>query len=214
MKNFKRIVCLILTAITLTVSLTGCTNKLEITPDGLTHKKTGISYTYVLDPCYQPVEFTEEAYTKWKYNDMTVEYHQIKGLSPEEWLYCPITGDILNSTDTELPDLIGFEPTSAAICIESTTAYSIYDIDDPDLLAKIVEEYMSEDAKTYSVVGQSSNYSLKFISKKYPAFYYSVVLVADADGVYIHDRMSGRYVDMGRLFDEYNLYEGFYESED
>ena len=54
----------------------------------------------------------------------------------------------------------------------------------------------------------TSNYTLKFVSEKYPAFYYSVVLVADEDGVYVHDRMNGRYVDMGLLFDEYELYRG------
>ena len=52
----------------------------------------------------------------------------------------------------------------------------------------------------------SSNYTLKFVSEKYPEFYYSVVLAADEDGVYVHDRMNGRYIDMGLLFDEYGLY--------
>lgn len=214
MKNIKKIISFALAAMLLTISLTGCSNKLEFTPDGLTHKKTGISYTYVLNTCYQPIEYEQDAYTKWKYNDVTVEYHAIKGLAPEEWLYCPVTGDILNATDTELPDILGFEATSAFICVEAHTAYSIHEIEDAELIGKIVEAYADPNAVTYSAVGQSNNYSLKFVSKKYPAFYYSVVLVADEDGVYIHDRMNGKYIDMGRLFDEYSLFEGFYESED
>jgi hypothetical protein len=54
----------------------------------------------------------------------------------------------------------------------------------------------------------SESYSIKFTSEKYPEFYYSLVLVADCDGVYIHDRLTGRYIDMGLLFNEFNLYTG------
>ena len=176
--------------------------------NGLTHKKTGISYTYVLDPCYQPKEYEKDAYTKWKYNDVTVEYFPIAGLDPTEWLYCPTMGEILCSTGEELPDIIGFEAKNAYICIESTTAYTIYEIKEQDLVDKIIERFLSEDAPSYSTIMESSNYTLKFESEKYPDFYYSMILVADEDGVYIHDRMNGRYIDMGLLFDEYNLFEG------
>lgn len=208
MKTVKRIICFVLAAICLMLSLTGCSNSMTMTGGGLTHKKTGISYSYVLDPCYQPKEYSDEAYTKWKYNDVTVEYFAIAGLEPTEWLYCPMMGEILCSTGEELPDITGFEPTGAYICIEAATPYTIYEIKDQSEIDKIVERFLSEDAPSYSTIMASSNYTLKFESEKYPDFYYSVVLVADEDGVYIHDRMNGRYIDMGLLFSEYNLYEG------
>lgn len=208
MKRMKRIICLALAAICLTMSLTGCSNRMTMTGNGLTHKKTGVSYTYVLDPCYQPKEYDQEPYTKWKYNDVTVEYFAIAELDPAEWLYCPMMGEILCSTGEELPDITGFEATNAYICIEAATAYTIYEISEQDMIDKIIERYLSEDAPSYSTIMETSNYTLKFESKKYPNFYYSMVLVADEDGVYIHDRMNGRYIDMGLLFDEYNLFEG------
>lgn len=194
--------------ICLVLSLTGCSNRMTMTGTGLTHKKTGISYTYVLDPCYQPIEYEKEPYTKWKRNDVSVEYFAIKGLDPTEWLYCPMMGEVLFSTDTSLPDLEGFDPTGAFICIEANTAYTIHEIVDQAKIDAIVERYLSEDTPSYSTVLDTSNYSIKFTSEKYPEFYYSLVLVADSDGVYVHDRMTGRYIDMGLLFSEFDLYEG------
>lgn len=208
MKRTKRIISLILAAVCLALSLTGCTNRITMTENGLTHKKTGISYTYVLDPCYQPKEYETEPYTKWKYNDVKVEYYAIAGLEPTEWLYSPMMGEILCATDEVLPDLSGFEANGAFICIEAATPYSIYEIKDQAEVDKIIERYFDESAPTYSTIMASSNYTLKFVSDKYPEFYYSIVLVADEDGVYVHDRMTGRYIDMGHLFDDYELYDG------
>ncbi len=208
MKTAKRIVCFCLAAVCLALSLTGCADKMTMTGKGITHKKTGISYTYVLDPCYQPIEYETEAYTKWKRNDVKVEYFAIKGLEPTEWLYCPMMGEILCSTGEELPNLAGFDPNGAFICIEANTAFTIHEITDQALIDAIVERYLDENTPSYSTVLDTSNYSIKFTSEKYPDFYYSLVLVADQDGVYVHDRMTGRYIDMGLLFSEYELYNG------
>lgn len=206
MKKAKRAVSLILAAVCLALSLTGCANRMTMTGDGLTHKKTGVSYSYVFDPCYQPIEYEKEAYTQWKRNGVKVEYYPIKGLEPTEWLYCPMMGEILNSTGEELPGLGGFEPTGAYICIEAQTAYTIHEITDLALIEAIVERYLDENTPSYSTIMETSNYSIKFVSDKYPEFYYSLVLVADMDGTYIHDRLTGRYIDMGLLFSEYDLY--------
>lgn len=208
MKKFTRIICFAMALVCLTLSLTSCANKMTMTGNGLTHKKTGISYTYVFDPAYQPIEYETEPYTKWKRNDVKIEYYAIKGLEPTEWLYCPMMGEVLCATDEILPDLRGFDPTHAYICIESTTAYTIHDIDSQTLIDNVVERYLDENTTSYSTVMDTSNYSIKFTSEKYPEFYYSLILVADEDGVYIHDRLTGRYIDMGLLFNEYNLYEG------
>lgn len=208
MKKITRIICFMMALICLSLSLTSCANKMTMTGNGLTHKKTGISYFYVLDPAYQPIEYESEAYTKWKRNDVKIEYFAIKGLEPTEWLYCPMMGEVLCSTDEVLPDLRGFEPTGAYICIESTTAYTIHEINSQDLINNIVDRYLDENTQSYSTIMDTSNYSIKFTSEKYPNFYYSLVLVADVDGVYIHDRLTGRYIDMGLLFNEYNLYDG------
>ena len=208
MKKFTRIICFAMAIICLLLSLTSCADKMTLSGNGLTHKKTGITYTYVFDPAYQPIEYETEAYTKWKRNDVKIEYFAIKGLEPTEWLYCPMMGEILCSTDEVLPDLRGFEPTGAYICIEGTTAYTIHEIDSQDLIDKIVERYLDENTTSYSTVMDTDNYSIKFTSEKYPNFYYSLVLVADCDGVYVHDRLTGRYIDMGLLFNEYNLYSG------
>ncbi|MBQ4141538.1 MAG: hypothetical protein IJD70_09395 [Clostridia bacterium] len=213
MKITKRIICFMLAMLCLAFSLTSCANKMSFTGNGLTHKKTGISYTYVLDPCYQPIEYDPEAYTKWKRNDVKIEYYAIKGLEPTEWLYCPMMGEILCATDEVLPDVRGFDPSGAYICIEAATAYTIHEITNQAKIDAIVERYLDENTPSYSTVMDTSNYSVKFISEKYPEFYYSLVLVADADGVYVHDRLTGRYIDMGLLFEEYDLYDG-YEDED
>ena len=208
MKKFTRIICLCMALICLALSLCSCANRMTMTGNGLTHKKTGITYTYVFDPAYQPVEYDTEAYTKWKRNDVKIEYFAIKGLEPTEWLYCPMMGEVLCSTDEVLPDLSGFDATGAYICIEAKVAYTIYEIKDQELLDKIVERYLDENTTSYSTVMDTENYTIKFASEKYPEFYYNLVLVADSDGVYIHDRLTGRYIDMGMLFDEFNLYEG------
>ena len=208
MKTAKRIICFCLAAICLALSLTGCANRMTMTGDGLTHRKTGISYTYVFDPCYQPIEYETEAYTKWKRNDVKIEYFAISGLEPTEWLYCPMMGEVLCSTGEILPDVAGFDPTGAYICIEANTAYTIHEITDQALIDAVVERYLDENTPSYSTIMETSNYSIKFTSEKYPEFYYSMVLVADQDGTYIHDRMTGRYIDMGLLFSEYELYDG------
>ncbi len=207
MKIIRRIICFALALVCLALSLTSCSNRMVLNGGGLTHKKTGITYTYVFDPCYQPIEYQKDAYTKWKYNDVTVEYFAIAGLEPTEWLYCPVMGELICSTGEELPDVAGFEPTKAYICVEAATAYTIYEIKDQAEVDKIIERFIDESTPSYSTIMETSNYSIKFESEKYPEFYYSMILVADMDGVYIHDRMSGRYIDMGSLFDEYSLYE-------
>lgn len=207
MKTIKRIICFSLALICLALSLTSCANRMVLTSGGLENKKTGISYSYVLNPAYQPIEYSNEAYTKWKYNKITVEYFAIKGLKEEEWLYCPTLGEVLCSTGAELPELGGFEASSAFLCIEADIPYSIYEITDQEFIDKVVARYLDPETPSYSTVMSTSNYSIKFKSEKYPEFYYSLVLVADVDGTYVHDRMTGRYIDMGSLFDEYELYD-------
>ena len=206
MKTIKRIICFAMALICLSLSLVSCADRLVMTGTGLTNKKTGIAYSYVLDPAYQPIEHAKESYTKGKYNKITVEYYEIAGLSPEEWLYCPTLGEVLCSTGEELPGLDGFEATGALLCIEAAIPYSIYDITEQEFIDKIVARYLDPATPSYSTVMETSNYSIKFTSEKYPEFYYSLVLVCDVDGTYIHDRMTGRYIDMGDLFDEYDLY--------
>ena len=207
MKIFRRIICFALALVSLCLSLTSCSNRMVMTGGGLTNKKTGVSYSYVLNPAYQPIEYSDEAYTKWKYNKITVEYVAIKGLKEEEWLYCPTLGEVLCATGEELPGLDGFGAKGALICIEAAIPYSIYEIKDQEFIDKIVARYLDPATPSYSTVMETSNYSIKFISEKYPEFYYSLVLVSDVDGTYVHDRMTGRYIDMGDLFDEYELYD-------
>ncbi len=200
--------------ICLALSLTSCSDKLVMDGGGLTHKKTGIKYSYVLDVCYQPVAYNDtEAYTQWKYNDMKIDYYEIKDLDPAEWLYSPVLGELICSTGEELPGLSGFGAETAMICIEDVKPYSIYDISDSAVVEKIVARILDEGTPSYSTILPSVNYTLKFASKEYPQFYYSMVLVADEDGVYIHDRMQGKYIDMGDLFDQYELYDGEYDYE-
>ena len=206
MKSIRKIICFVMALICLSLSLVSCGDKMIMTGAGLTHKKTGIEYVYVLDPCYQPKEYNTDAYTKWKYNDFTVEYFAIKGFEATEWLYCPTLGELLCATGEELPDLNGFAPNGAFICVEATVPYSIYEIKDQAAIDLILERLADPETPSYSTIMYSSNYTLKFVSEKYPEFYYSVVLVADEDGVYVHDRMNGRYIDMGLLFNEYDLY--------
>ena len=207
MKSIRRIICFAMALICLSLSLVSCGDKMIMTGAGLTHKKTGVEYAYILDPCYQPKEYETDAYTKWKYNDFTVEYFAIKGFDATEWLYCPTLGELLCSTEEELPGLDGFDATGAFLCIESEIPYSIYEITDQDFIDKIVARYLDPATPSYSTVMETSNYSIKFTSDKYPEFYYSLILVADIDGTYIHDRLTGRYIDMGNLFDEYELYD-------
>ena len=207
MKIFRRIICFALALVSLCLSLTSCSNRMVMTGGGLTNKKTGVSYSYVLNPAYQPIEYSDEAYTKWKYNKITVEYVAIKGLKEEEWLYCPTLGEVLCATGEELPGLDGFGAKGALLCIEAAIPYSIYEITEQEFIDKIVARYLDPATPSYSTVMETSNYSIKFTSEKYPEFYYSLVLVSDVDGTYVHDRMTGRYIDMGDLFDEYELYD-------
>lgn len=206
MKNIKRIICLSMALLCLVLSLTSCSDRMVLTGSGLKNKKTGVDYSYVLNPAYQPIEYSKEAYAKWKHNKITVEYVAIAGLEEDEWLYCPTLGEVLCATGEELPELDGFDASGAFICIEAAIPYSLYEITDQDYIDKIVERYLDPATPSYSTVMETSNYSIKFTSKKYPEFYYSLVLVADVDSTYVHDRMTGRYIDMGDLFDEYELY--------
>ncbi len=203
----KRIICLVMALICLVLSLTSCSNKMVMDGGGLTHQKTGIKYYYVTDICYQPKQYASEPYTSWKYNDVKVEYYAINGLKETEWLYCPILGELLCATDEELPGIEGFGASSAFIAVEATNPYSIHELKDREFINKVIARYLDETTPSYSTVMHTSNYSLKFVSEKYPSLYYSMILVADADGVYIHDRMQGRYIDMGDLFDQYDLYD-------
>ncbi len=203
----KRFVCFAMAVICLALSLTSCADRLTIDGRGLTHKKTGITYAYVMNMAYQPIEYESEPFTKLKYNDVTVDYYAVKGLEPSEWLYSPLLGELVCATGAELPELEGFGAEQAFICIEATNPYSIYDISDKVKVDAIVAKILDENTPTYSTIMPSSNYTIKFTSKQYPQFYYSLVLVADEDGVYVHDRMNKKYIDMGSLFDEYELYD-------
>ncbi len=209
----KRFICFAMALICLALTLTSCSDKLVMDGSGLTHKKTGITYSYVMDVCYQPVGYDKDPYTKWKYNDMKIEYYAVQGLEPTEWLYSPILGELLCSTGEVLPGIEGFGAETALICVEAVTPYSIYEIKDGAAVEQIIARLLDENTPSYSTILPTSNYTLKFESKKYPHFYYSMVLVADEDGVYIHDRMQGKYFDMGDLFDEYELYDGEYAYE-
>jgi hypothetical protein len=159
MKNLKKVICLALAVIFLCPILTSCGNKMVMTGAGLTHKKTGVEYLYVLDPCYQPKEYETEPYTKWKYNDFTVEYYAVKGFEPTEWLYCPTLGELLCATGAELPSLEGFAPNGVFICVEANVPYSIYEIKDQATVDQILQRYMQA-AEAFTKARNNANKGL------------------------------------------------------
>ncbi len=205
MNTIKRIACFALALMLALPMFTSCANTFVNNAGNMTDKKTGITYTYVYTSVYQPIAVSTESYIIWKHNNVKINYYPIEGLEPTEWLYSDY-GELLCSTGEELPSLEGFGAKGAFICLEGTSAVSLFEIKDKTTVDKIVEAYTTGEREKYPSDPSGSTFSLKFISDEYPEFYYNLILIAYADSTYLYDRLNGIYVNMGDLFDEYDLY--------
>lgn len=212
MNTAKRTICIALVLVMMLPMLASCANTFVNNAGNMTDKKTGITYTYVYTSVYQPVAVETESYIIWKHNDVTIDYFPIVGLEPTEWLYSEF-GELLCSTGETLPSLEGFRAKSAFICLEGASAVSLYEITDKKKLEAIVERYTTGEREKYPSDPSGASFSLKFMSDEYPEFYYSLVLIAYPDSTYLYDRLNGIYVNMGDLFDEYDLF-GLYGYDD
>ncbi|MBR3963971.1 MAG: hypothetical protein IKJ80_01010 [Clostridia bacterium] len=188
------LICIMLTAIS-------CGPKLVFEDGKILDTKTDVYYNFAPNT-YEAIAIANAIYAVWEQNDVEVAYHAIEGLPTEEYLVDEY-GYVICADGKELPELDGFEPAGALVCTNTDVAVSIGEIKEKATLNALVDLYMNGDSQTFKNTAVDT-LSIKFTSEKYPHLYFSLSVMIEEDrSVYLWNRDSGRYVNVGSLLDQY-----------
>ena len=201
MKFFRKISALLL-LVFVALSAVSCGAPKLVLEDGkIFDTKTDIYYTFAPNT-YEAMAIANAIYAVWEQNGVEVAYHAIEGLSTNEYLVDEY-GYVICAEDKELPDLDGFEPTGALVCTNTEVAVSIGEIKEKSKLRALADLYMNGENVTFENTAVDT-LSIKFTSEKYPHLYFNLsVMIEEDDSVYLWNRDSGRYVNVGDLLDQY-----------
>ena len=196
----RSLITLLTAAVLAALLLTGCGTTLTEGRDGVIDKKNDRTYQHA-SVAYKPVEMGKE-YGKLNIGEsFSLDLYTIEGLSPEEWLATE-EGDILYAEGVHLPTLTEMEPQAVIVCTEDTTVHVLRRISDAGIVTELAEAVVSgTEIVSITSVSQTPSvfYTLRFESKVYDRFYYTVTYVEYEEPIVIDG------VDMGRYF----LYDGF-----
>jgi len=196
----RTLITIIALALVLVMLLSGCSKKLKLKNAKIVDPKTGSEYVYT-NGLLIPKSVSSEVYATFKYNGVSVNYYEVEGLDPTEWLYSEI-GDFIYAGSEELPCFEKFAANRMYICYNNDVMYSIADITDETMLSKVGELYLKGTRENPSY-NDSNTYKLVFESETYKNFYYVINLVVTADGYFIYSRNEGIFVNAGELFVDY-----------
>lgn len=178
-----------------------CGPKLVFEDGKILDTKTDVYYNFAPNT-YEAIAIANAIYAVWEQNDVEVAYHAIEGLPTEEYLVDEY-GYVICADGKELPELDGFEPAGALVCTNTDVAVSIGEIKEKATLKALVDLYMNGDSETFKNTAVDT-LSIKFTSEKYPHLYFNLSVMIEEDrSVYLWNRDSGRYVNVGNLLDQY-----------
>ena len=200
MKFLRKISALVLLLFVMLAAIS-CGPKLVFEDGKILDTKTDVYYNFAPNT-YEAIAIANAIYAVWEQNDVEVAYHAIEGLPTEEYLVDEY-GYVICAEGKELPDLDGFEPTGALVCTNAEAAVSIGDIKEKSTLNALVDLYINGKSVTFENTAVDT-LSIKFTSEKYPHLYFSLsVMIEEDESVYLWNRDSGRYVNVGGLLDQY-----------
>ena len=200
-KSCIRILSLVLALCALCGALTSCANKLKMKKDKFVSSKTGVEYS-VVRSVYLPKSVSDEVYAVFEKNGVKIQYFEVEGLNPEEWLVSD-QNDFLYAGDIKtLPSFAEFGANEMLVCHNSDVLFSFIDEKNADQIAKIVERVstVTPIEKNYY---ECNTYILAFASDKYPALYYRLKLAVTPDRTYVVDPSIGANYDVTDLFAGY-----------
>lgn len=180
-------------------SLSGCTAKLKFKNSKIIDPKTGAEYVYT-SGCYLPKSVSEEVYAVFDFKDVKVNYYEIEGLDPSEWLVSEV-GDMIYAGSDRLPDLAEFAPVSFHIGFNSDILFSLAEVTDKEKVDLTVRRCI-EGEKLDANYLDANTYRILFESEKYPCYYYMLYLIVIPDGYYIYDRTGGYMIEAGDIFSD------------
>ena len=194
-------VCVLL-ASAAALSLFGCGRQLKIDTRSaaIYDTKSKIRYDYV-SANYLPKSVAEEKYATFVQNSVKVDYYEVEGLSPDEWLYSEL-GELIYSGDAgSLPDISGFHPDSVIVAYNTDLNFTLAEINTLEQTEKIVERFVNGEP-AHPTYYDHDTYKLLFLSPDYQYLYYQLWLIVTSDGTYIFDRFTQKYVEAGDLFSD------------
>jgi hypothetical protein len=192
--------CCILVSAVILLICASCGRGLEIKGDKVYDPKSGVSYHFV-PSCYQPKGYSEEVFAVFELNGVTVDYYTVEGADSSEWLYSELKELIYSGDVSDLPDLSQFGADKLFLCYNSDANFSFDEITDKELLGRISDRFVSGE-RVNPTYYDHETYRLLFESAKYPSLYYMILLIVTGDAMYMHDRLSGVYVEATDLFSE------------
>jgi hypothetical protein len=156
-----------------------------------------VSFDTRSDETSETFPSTEKQLVLLRYLKEELETIGLKEVTMDEYGY------VICAEDKELPDLDGFAPTGALVCTNTEAAVSIGDIKDGATLSSLVDLYINGKGVTFENTAVET-LAIKFTSEKYPHLYFNLsVMIEEDESVYLWNRDSGRYVNVGDLLDQY-----------
>lgn len=199
--KFLRKISALLLLICIMLAAVACGPKLVLENGKILDSKTDVYYSFAPNT-YEAMAIANAIYAVWEQNDVEVAYHAIEGLPTEEYLVDEY-GYVICAEGKELPDLDGFEPTGALVCTNTKVAVSIGEIKEKAKLRALADLYMNGENVTFENTAVET-LAIKFTSDKYPHLYFNLsIMIEEDDSVYLWNRDSGRYVNVGDLLDQY-----------
>jgi len=201
--KIKRVSALILAIALMGLAFSSCGAKLSLKGGMFVNSKTGVKYSAIRG-VYLPKAVADEPYITFKMDDVEIEYYEIEGLSPEEWLVSD-GGDLIYSGDaSKLPEFADFGSNSMFVCRNSDVLFSIINEKDQTKIDSIVGLVKNTTPVSISLNDEYESYKVLFSSDAYPYIYYQFKLFVTADTMYLVDPSIGAYYDATSLFSSYS----------
>lgn len=169
--------------------------------DQLVDKKRGIRYV-AASISYEPVSVGEK-YAECKEAELAL--YAIPGASPAEWLAEKSEGIglVFHATTVTLPTLTAFEPTKVLVGLTADVFIPLAEIVDAADMAAVAAQ-LETGEKTVLPATYAQSYTLKFVSEKYPAIYYTVRYLDCGDNCfYLYDPGEKKAVRADGLLEKY-----------
>jgi len=174
----------------------------------------GELYKYAPFGAYEPTDQGEE-YGVIK-SVRTQKVYRIGDADPKEWITTEYSGGttyLFYDSEITLPTLDTIDPELCYICIEDEAVFSVYTLGSPDN-KRMDEEKADIDAVINMLTDDSvegsmypltieESYSLKLYSEKWPAIYYCLEYMKNANGNFVYDPISKKCVDVGDIIEGY-----------
>ena len=162
------------------------------------NKKTGVSYL-AASANYEAVAIDKDTVVA-RMPDKKVGddlFYRIPGTSTEHYLSNDFY-ELFYAADLTLPTLEQMAPTTALICKTAVISYSLTQIEEADVLSRLLAVYagpgFSEDVMITDS-GVPESYTLKFQSKEHPSFYYTLSYRRYDREVTVYDLVGSETID-------------------